>query len=115
MRIKKRLTISNILMLIIPVVIIFIIAGIMNIPFSKAYESRFESDRESDQNAYFIQQSLRPDLKKFDNKDDLAKLPEELQKFLEPKGYHLIITYDREIISSNITDEDTEALSLIHI
>ena len=41
MRIKKRLTISNILMLVIPVVIIFIIAGIMNIPFSKAYESKF--------------------------------------------------------------------------
>jgi len=113
MRIKKRLTISNILMLIIPVVIIFIIAGIMNIPFSKAYESKFESDRESDQNAYFIQQSLRPDLKNFDNKDDLAKLPEELQNFLEPKGYHLIITYDREIISSNITDEDKEAISKI--
>ncbi len=40
MLIKKRLTRSNILMLVIPVVIIFIIAGIMNIPFSKAIENK---------------------------------------------------------------------------
>jgi len=113
MRIKKRLTISNILMLVIPVVIIVIIAGIMNIPFSKAFESKFASDRERDPNAYFIQQSLRPDMNNFDNKDDFAKLPMELQKFLEPKGYHLIITYDGEIISSNVTDEDKVAISNI--
>jgi len=113
MRIKKRLTISNILMLVIPVVIIFIIATIMSIPFSKAFESKFASDRERDSNAYFIQQSLRPDLKNFNNKDDFAKLPVELQEFLEPKGYHLIITYDGEIISSNVTDEDREAISKI--
>ncbi len=113
MRIKKRLTISNILMLIIPVIIIFIIAGIMRVPFSKAYESKFESDRESDPNAYFIQQSLRPDMGRFDNKDDFDKLPAELQKFLEPKGYHLIITYDRKIISSNITNDDKEEIDKI--
>ena len=113
MRIKKRLTISNILILVIPVVIIFIIAGIMNIPFSNAFENKFESDRERDSNAYFIQQSLRPDMKNFDNKDDFEKLPEELQKFLEPKGYDLIITYDGEIISSNVTDEDKKAISNI--
>ena len=73
MRIKKRLTISNILMLVIPVVIIFIIAVIMSIPFSKAFESKFASDRERDSNAYFIQQSLRPDMKSFNNKDDFVK------------------------------------------
>ncbi|OOM74520.1 signal transduction histidine-protein kinase BaeS [Clostridium puniceum] len=113
MRIKKRLTISNILMLVIPVVIIFIIAIIMNIPFSKAYEKKFNMDRERDSYAYFIQQSLRPDLKNFNNKDDFVKLPKELQNFLEPKGYHLIITYDGEIISSNITEQDKESISKI--
>jgi len=113
MRIKKRLTISNILMLVIPVVIILIIAQIMSIPFSKAFESKFASDRERDSNAYFIQQSLRPDLKNFNNKDDFVKLPAELQEFLNPKGYHLIITYDGEIISSNVTDEDKKAIANI--
>ena len=113
MKIKKRLTISNILMIVIPVVIIFIIAQIMSIPFSMAYEKKFASDRERDSNAYFIQQSLRPDSKKLNNKDDFEKLSEELRNFLEPKGYHLIITYDKKIISSNITDKDKEAISKI--
>lgn len=113
MRIKKRLTISNILMLVIPVVIIFMIATIMSIPFSKAFESKFATERERDPNAYFIQQSLRPDIKNFNNKDDFAKLPMELQKFLEPKGYHLIITYNGEIISSNVTNEDEKSISNI--
>ncbi len=113
MKIKKRLTISNIFMLIIPVIIIFIIAVIMNIPFSKAYENRFEGYREHDQYAYFIQQSLKPDMKNIENKNDLDKFPEQLQKFLDPKGYHLIITYDGEIVSSNIEDKDKEAISMI--
>lgn len=113
MKIKTRLTISNILMLIIPVVIILIIAAIMSIPFSKAYEAKFESDRERDPNAYFIQQSLRPDMKRLQNKDDIEKLTVELQNFLKPKGYHLIITYDRNIVSSNVTDEDKNAISNI--
>ncbi|NRT88414.1 sensor histidine kinase [Clostridium beijerinckii] len=113
MKIKKRLTISNIFMLIIPVIIIFIIAFIMNIPFSKAYENKFEGYREHDQNAYFIQQSLKPDMRNIENKNDLDKFPEQLQKFLDPKGYHLIITYDGEIVSSNIEDKDKEAISMI--
>lgn len=113
MRIKKRLKISNILMLIIPVVLIVAIAAIMSIPFSKVFESKFTNERERDPNAYIIQQSLRPDIKNFQNKDDFAELPMELQNFLEPKGYHLIITYDGEIISSNLTDEDKEAISKI--
>ena len=57
MRIKKRLTISNILMLVIPVIIIFIIMQIMNIPFSKAFESKFTTERQRDPNAYFIQKT----------------------------------------------------------
>lgn len=113
MRIKKRLTISNILMLIIPVVVIFFIAGIMNIPFSKAYESKFQRDRDRDPNAYFIQQRLRPDINRFNNKEDLDSLAVELQKLLEPKGYHLIITYDRQIISSNVTDKEKAEISKI--
>jgi len=113
MLIKKRLTISNILMLVIPVVIIFIIAGIMNIPFSRAIESKFQSDRERDPNAYFVQQRLRPDINRFNNKEDLDALAVELQNLLEPKGYHLIITYDGEITSSNVTDDDKEAIANI--
>lgn len=110
MNIKKRLTISNILMLIVPVVIIFIIAGIMNIPFTKLFESKFEADKQHDPNPYFLQQDLRPDMKKFNGKDDFEKTIPELQKFLETKGYDLIVTYDGEIVSANITDEDKKSI-----
>jgi signal transduction histidine kinase len=100
-------------MLIVPVVIVIIIAAIMSIPFSKAYEAKFESDRERDPNAYYIQQSLRPDMKRLQNKDDIEKLTQELQDFLKPKGYDLIVTCAGEIISSNVTDEDKDAISNI--
>ncbi|AGF57145.1 signal transduction histidine kinase [Clostridium saccharoperbutylacetonicum] len=113
MQIKKRLTISNILMLIIPVVVIFVIAMIMSIPFSKAIESRFSIERERDPNAYILQQNIRPDINKFVDKEDFENLTKELQKLLEPKGYHLIITNDGEIISSNVTEEDKKAISII--
>lgn len=113
MKIKKRLTISNILMLIVPVVIICIISGVMYIPFSKAFENKFELDKVRDPNAYMVQMKLRPDMGNFQNKDDFKKIVEETQKFLEPKGYNLIVTYDREIISSNITDQDKQIISNI--
>ncbi|WP_459476824.1 ATP-binding protein [Clostridium saccharoperbutylacetonicum] len=113
MQIKKRLTISNILMLIIPVVVIFVIAMIMSIPFSKAIESRFSIERDRDPNAYILQQNIRPDINKFVDKEDFENLTKELQKLLEPKGYHLIITNDGEIISSNVTEEDKKAISII--
>lgn len=113
MQIKKRLTISNILMLIIPVVVIFVIAMIMSIPFSKAIESRFSIERERDPNAYILQQNIRPDINKFVDKEDFENLTKELQKLLELKGYHLIITNDGEIISSNVTEEDKKAISII--
>lgn len=111
MKIKKRLTISNILMLIIPVIIILAIAWGMSVPFSEAYKNKFENEREHDQFAYFIQQSLRPDIIDIANNDDLQKLSKQLQEYLEPKGYHLIITYDNKIISSNINEEDKRAIS----
>lgn len=110
MKIKKRLTISNILMLIVPVVIIFMIAGIMYTPFINAFESKFEIDKVRDPNAYMVQQKLRPDIKNIQNKDDFKESIEEMQKFLDPKGYHLIVTYEREIISSNVTDQDKQSI-----
>ena len=113
MRIKKRLTISNIFMILIPVMVIFIIATIMNIPFSRAFESKFDKYRENNPNAYSIQRKLNVDLRKINNEDDITKLSVELQKFLSPKGYNLIITSDGKIISSNITDDDKKAISQI--
>lgn len=111
MMIKKRLTISNIFMVIIPVVLIIIIALVMRIPFSKVYENKFSELREKENNAYYIQDRLRPDIPKIHNEEELHDLSIQLQNFLEPKGYHLIITYDKEIISSNLTESDNKVVS----
>ncbi|NYC28673.1 hypothetical protein [Clostridium saccharobutylicum] len=43
MKIKKRLTISNILMLIIPLVLIFGVASAMKEPFMKIYDKKMKS------------------------------------------------------------------------
>lgn len=111
MMIKKRLTISNILMLIIPLILISIIAGIMRIPFSKLYEEKFNQLRENDNMAYHIQDMLRIDMQNINNKDDLNVMSKKLKNFLEPKGYHLIIISNKEVIFSNLTEIDENIIS----
>lgn len=111
MMIKKRLTISNILMLIIPLVLIGIIASLMRIPFSKLYEKKFNELRENDNMAYHIQDMLRLDMREIHSSEDFDEISKDLQSNLEAKGYHLIITCDKEVISSNLTDIDREIIS----
>lgn len=111
MMIKKRLTISNILMLIIPLILISIIAGIMRIPFSKLYEEKFNQLRENDNMAYHIQDMLRIDMQNINSKDDLNVMSKKLKNFLEPKGYHLIIISNKEVIFSNLTEIDENIIS----
>lgn len=113
MKIKKRLTISNILMLIIPLVLIFGIASAMKEPFMKIYDKKNEEFKLKDPYAYAIQDKLRFEMDKIIHKEDLNDFIVEVQKFLEPKGYNLIVTYDGEIVSSDITDEDNKAISQI--
>lgn len=111
MMIKKRLTISNIFMLIIPLILISGIAGLMRIPLSKLLEKKFNKAMETDNMAYHIQDMLRIDMREINSKDDFEHISKDLQKLLEPKGYHLIITYDKEVISSNLTDIDKNIIS----
>lgn len=111
MMIKKRLTISNILMLIIPLILISIIAGIMRIPFSKLYEEKFNQLRENDNMAYHIQDMLRIDMQNINSKDDINVMSKKLKNFLEPKGYHLIIISNKEVIFSNLTEIDENIIS----
>lgn len=111
MMIKKRLTISNIFMLIIPLILISIIAGLMRIPLSKLLEKNFNKAMEIDNMAYHIQDMLRIDMREINSKDDFERISKDLQDLLGPKGYHLIITYDKEVISSNLTDIDKNIIS----
>lgn len=111
MMIKKRLTISNIFMLIIPLILISVIAVLMRIPLSKLLEKNFNKAMEIDNMAYHIQDMLRIDMREINSKDDFERISKDLQNLLEPKGYHLIITYDKEVISSNLTDIDKNIIS----
>lgn len=113
MFIKRRLTISNILMLIIPVIIIASIAGIIREPFFKIFEEKMNYIEENRPGAYVIQDSMRIDMKKLENEDFLEKLPNEMEKVLSQKGYSLIIQYGKDIIFSNLTDQDNSAISQI--
>ena len=78
MFIKRRLTISNILMLIIPVIIIASIAGIIREPFFKIFEEKMNYIEENQPGAYVIQDSMRIDMKKLENEDFLEKIPNEM-------------------------------------
>lgn len=111
MKIKKRLEISNILMLVIPVIFIVFIASIMKIPISNVMETKFKEFEEKDNRAYYIQDKLRVDMRNIKTMDDIKNLADQIQNFLEPRGYNLVITYDREIIYSNLKEEDQKIVS----
>lgn len=55
MMIKKKLTISNILMLIIPVILIFSIAIAIRTPIMKMYEKNMDGADEFQNGPHFVQ------------------------------------------------------------
>ena len=113
MFIKRRLTISNILMLIIPVILISILAAIIRHPVFKLFEEKMNYIEENQPGAYMVQDSIRIDMKELEDQNFIDNLPVKLEKILAPKGYSLIIKYDDSIIFSNLTDKDNEAIDEI--
>ncbi|KQB77475.1 ATP-binding protein [Clostridium butyricum] len=113
MFIKRRITISNILMLIIPVILIAILAGVIREPFFRLVEEKMNFIEENHPGAYIIQDSIKIDMKKLEDKNFLENLPKDLEKILQPKGYHLIIRYGKEVIFSNLTESDNKSISEI--
>lgn len=113
MFIKRRITISNILMLIIPVILIAILAGVIREPFFRLVEEKMNFIEENHPGAYIIQDSIKIDMKKLEDKNFLDNLPKDLEKILQPKGYHLIIRYGKEVIFSNLTESDNKSISEI--
>ena len=113
MFIKRRLTISNILMLIIPVVLITALASIIRDPFFKLFEEKMDYINADQPGAYMIQDSMHIDIKKLEDKNFLNNISSELENILKPTGYNLIIKYDNEVIFSNLTDRDNDAIDEI--
>lgn len=110
MFIKRKLTISNILMLIIPVILIVILAFIIRRPFFYLFEEKINYIENNQPGANVIQESMRIDVKKLEDPEFLDKLTKELEDTLKPKGYSLIIRYEGDVIFSNLTESDNEAI-----
>lgn len=113
MFIKKRLTISNILMLVIPVIVTVALAVAIRDPFFRIFEEKMNFIEENQPGAYEIQEMMRIDIKKMESKNFLDNLPYDFENRLEHKGYNLIIKYGKELIFSNLTENDNEAISEI--
>lgn len=110
MMIKKRLAISNILMLVVPAILVVIIAGGVLEGFAETYGKKIKV-LDDNNGTYYVQKVLNlysKDLRNNNIKDEEdTKVKEELKDL----GYNLIITSDEDTIFSNLNDEDKNAIS----
>lgn len=112
MMIKKRLTISNILMLVVPAILIVAIAGGVLEGFTEIYGKKIKG-LDDNNGTYYVQKVLNSyskNLKIYNKENEEDKKIEEV---LKEVGYNLIITSDKETIFSNLTDEDKNSISKV--
>lgn len=110
MMIKKRLVISNLIMLVVPAILIVVIAvGVLE-GFTEIYGRKIK---------VFEQDSVISDIQKTvysygkDIKTNYVKLEEynKIEQDLNSEGYNLLLTRNGEVIFSNITDYDKNAMA----
>ena len=108
MLIKKRLLISNILMIIVPAVSILIVSAILYLSYVKIYDIP-KGPWDTDGRKVIMTQSM---IAEFSNRmqysqttNRLDELQTELQKQLLEKGLYSAITRDDVIVASNFTEE----------
>ena len=109
MMIKKRLTISNILMLVVPAILIVAIAGGVLEGFTEIYGKKIKV-LDDNNGTYYVHKILNSYSKNYDKENEEDKKIEEV---LKEVGYNLIITSDEETIFSNLTDEDKNSISKV--
>lgn len=110
MMIKKRLVISNLIMLVVPAILIVVIAvGVLE-GFTEIYGRKIK---------VFEQDSVISDIQKTvysygkDIKTNYVKLEEynKIEQDLNSEGYNLLLTRNGDVIFSNITDYDKNAMA----
>lgn len=112
MMIKKRLAISNLIMLVVPAILIVVIAAGVLEGFTELYGRKIK---------VFEQDSGISDIQKIvytygkDIKTNHVKLEEynKAEQDLNSEGYNLLLTSNGDVVFSNITDEDKNAMSNI--
>lgn len=110
MMIKKRLVVSNLLMLIVPAILIVVIAGGVLEGFTEKYGKNIKVIDETS-GVYYVQKTLFSYSKEIRNNNVGIKDDNKIEEALKNAGYNLIITSDGNTIFSNINDEDKTAIS----
>ncbi|MCE5221240.1 MAG: HAMP domain-containing histidine kinase [Clostridium sp.] len=112
MMIKKRLTISNILMLVVPAILIVAIAGGVLEGFTEIYGKKIKV-LDDNNGTYYVHKVLNSYSKNLKNYNEEDEEDKKIEEVLKEVGYNLIITRDEETIFSNLTDEDKNSISKV--
>lgn len=110
MMIKKRLVISNILMLIVPAILVVVIAGGVLEGFTEIYGKNIKVLDEGN-GSYFVQKTLFSYGKEIRNNHAEIKEDTKVEEALRNAGYNLMITNDGNTVFSSLTDDDKNAMS----
>ena len=112
MMIKKRLTISNILMLVVPAILIVAIAGGVLEGFTEIYGTKMKV-LDDNNGTYYVHKVLNTYSKNLKDYNKENEEDKKIEEVLKEVGYNLIITSDEETIFSNLTDEDKNSISKV--
>ena len=112
MMIKKRLTISNILMLVVPAILIVTIAGGVLEGFTEVYGKKIKV-LDDNNGTYYVHKILNSYSKNLKNNNEENEEDKKIDEALQKVGYNLIITSDDETIFSNLTEEDKDSISKV--
>lgn len=108
MQIKKRLLISNILMIIVPAVLILIVSALVYLSYVKIYQipkGAWDDDGKKSIMAQSRIAEFSNHMQYAQTTNNLDALQTELQKQLLEGGLYSAITRDHEIVASNFTKE----------
>ena len=113
MTIKKRLVVSNLLMLIVPAILVVLISvGVLAV-FAQFYWESIKSAVHSQENIAIVKNMV--DLYRHEHQTPRSKSSakewKELEKLLSEVGYRLHVIQDGKPVSSNLTPEDEKAMS----
>lgn len=110
MMIKKRIAISNILMLIVPAILIVVIAGGVLEGFTEIYGKNIKVLDEGN-GANIVQKVLYSYSREIRNSNEEIKEDKKIEDILKNAGYNLIITSEGDTVFSNLTDDDKNVLA----
>jgi len=110
MMIKKRLAISNILMLVVPAILIVAIVGGVLEGFTEIHGKKIKQ-LDDNNGTYHVQKVLNAYSKNTKSYNKENEDDKKIEEVLKEIGYNLVITSDQETIFSNLTDDDKNSIS----